>query len=54
MNTATENMIAAQKRKIEVIDDRIGRLMSQRVTLEEKLAELYKKQDDARSQGSVR
>lgn len=40
--TATlQNRIAAQKRKIAVLDDRIGRMMSQRVTEEDKLADLY-------------
>ena len=38
---ALENRIASQKLKIQVLDDRIGRLMSQRVDAEDKLAALY-------------
>lgn len=40
MTDTLQNRIEAQKRKIEVLDDRIGRLMSQRVTEEDKLARL--------------
>lgn len=43
--TAIENRIEAQKRKIEVIDYRIGRLMSQRVDMEDKLAKMYEEKD---------
>jgi chaperonin cofactor prefoldin len=43
--TALENQIESMKRKMEVCDDRIGRLMSQRVELEEKLARLYAKRN---------
>jgi len=41
MTTALENRIAAQKRKIAVLDDRIGRMMSRRVTEEDKLGDMY-------------
>lgn len=43
MPTALENRIAAQLRRLAVLEDRIGRLMSLRVTEEEKLADLYAK-----------
>lgn len=44
MPTALENRIEAQKRKIAVLDDRIGRMMSRRVSEEDKLGELYAQQ----------
>lgn len=45
MPTALENRIAAQARKIDVLDDRIGRLMSRRVYEEDRLADLYTKRN---------
>ena len=45
MSTATRNQIEALKGKIEALDYRIGRLMFQRVDLEEKLAKLYEQRD---------
>lgn len=43
--TPTDLRIAAQKRKIDALDERIGRLMSKRVDEEDKLAALYEKRD---------
>jgi hypothetical protein len=41
MTNTLENRIAAQKRKIEALDARIGILMSKRADAEDKLASLY-------------
>jgi hypothetical protein len=45
-----DNQIAAQRRKIEVLDDRIGRLMSRRVDQEDKLARLYDRKNKEAAQ----
>lgn len=42
--SARENRIAAQIKRIAVLDDRIGRLMAKRVNEEDKLARLYGEQ----------
>ena len=42
--SAIDNQIEAQRNRIAVLDARIGRLMSQRVSLEDKLAGLYERQ----------
>lgn len=43
MSMTTRDQIEALKGKIEVLDNRIGYFMSQRVGLEERLARLYEK-----------
>lgn len=50
MPTPLENQIQSIKGKIEVCDSKIGRLMSQRVGLEEKLALLLGKQNKIEAQ----
>ncbi len=52
MPTALENRIAAQERKLVVIDDRIARIMSRRVEEEDKLAKLYEQRNKAGSNSS--
>lgn len=51
--SALDNRIAAQYRKLEVLDVRIGRLMGKRVDEEEKLANLLKERN-ARDKVPVR
>jgi len=41
--SSLDKRIAAQKRKISLLDDRIGRLMTKRADEEDKLAGLYEK-----------
>jgi len=51
MATATENRIENMKLKLNVLEDRIGRLMTQRADMEDKLADLYEKRSAERARG---
>lgn len=43
--TKIDRQIEAAKAKIEKLDDKIGRMLSDRVTAEDKLAALYERRD---------
>lgn len=47
MSTPLENRIASIKAKIEVLDSQIGRVMSRRVDMEDKLAAMLEAKNKA-------